>query len=465
MRRIGRLDEELDLQQTEEQDGSVFEQPSLSNSFLSKFNQDNVQVEETRVPASKQSLVQDLTKPSPDFMKEQEVEAPKIEETPEAKPEDELTTAQNLAAENMRQARTQMAANQILQGGTQFAGGQFDPNTPFVKNLVETADRPVSNLLEKRKQEVQQFDFNNKQKLNDPNSAESQQARDLIAKNFPEFASSPSFAKMTAQQLDDNFKVLQLREQLEARRDIARQSAAERALRQQELAASRAAEEDRKGRQYATERTAKFQDGVNKSLEKVNEQITKGEQIDVIAEKAKTNPMSAAQLGVQVAKAMGEVGALSEADVTRYVANKALVPRVTQVLNSLAKGTITEQNADLLKESIKALTDMAKDRRNVIIRSRARQFSRNMSESLGKPYSVNDTLILLGQDDLADFEDPTLESVQTIEQARKEAMARAEQRKENSKAASKGVAKFRQKQADGKVALFDENKKFIGFEE
>jgi uncharacterized caspase-like protein len=164
---------------------------------------------------------------------------------------------------------------------------------------------------------------------------------------------------------------------------------------------------------------------------------------------------------------MGEVGALSEADVTRYVANKSLVPRITQFLQTLATGTLTEENAELIKASMLTLTEMAKDRRNVITRVRARQFARNMSETLERPYSVNDTLILLGQDDLADFEDPTLESVQTIAQAREEAQARAKERKDSAQkaATSTSAVKFRQKQKDGKIALFDENKKFIGFEE
>ena len=119
----------------------------------------------------------------------------------------QLRQAQDIANQNLRDARTNLAANQILSGATQFNQGKFEEETPFVKNLLESANRPVEQLLTQRKSEAERLDFTNKQKLLDPNSEESKRARELIRQNFPEFASSPSFERMTAQQLDDNFKV------------------------------------------------------------------------------------------------------------------------------------------------------------------------------------------------------------------------------------------------------------------
>lgn len=62
------------------------------------------------------------------------------------------------------------------------------------------------------------------------------------------------------------------------------------------------------------------------------------------------NTVAAAALGVKMAKAMGEVGALSEGDVTRYVSTKKLSQRAGNALSLWLKGTPSEATLDDLKE-------------------------------------------------------------------------------------------------------------------
>lgn len=281
-----------------------------------------------------------------------------------------------------------------------------------------------------------------------PESEISQLARDF----YKQVSGQEAPANISYNQIDklitDARLKKQFEEQIAARKEQAASSAAERAIRQRELLAKDAEESQRKASQFVANNTANFQKTTNKDLEKLDEQIAKAGNINEIAELAKTNPMSAAQLGVQVAKAMGEVGALSEADVTRYIANPALASRASQYLSRIATGTLPDENAELIKESLTALANMAKDRRNIILRKRGKQFARNLTESLGRPTSVNDALLLLGEDTAINPEDMELSMPQTLEAAKEKAVKQPASNKVKIREKSSGRVKL----VDSKLA-------------
>lgn len=383
-----------------------------------------------------------------------------------------IMLAQNEAVESTGSSPNYSDALDLIRAG-QFIGsglggmgtGQvLKPDTSLVDALQSNIRNKQKDALEKSQVESRlglqaleksskEEELKTKQALKDPNSEVSQRYRDQVLSLFPNYKDVPGFSTASAAQLDDTFKFLNLKEQIDSRKETAAAGKEERALKAKELAKQTETESERKANQFITNRTANFQTTVNNDLEKLDEQIAKGANIDEVAELAKTNPISSAQLGVQVAKAMGEVGALSESDVTRYIANPALANRATQYLTKLATGTIPDENAELVKEAMGALTRMAKDRRNVILRKRAKQYARNVTTNLKRPTSINDTLALLGEDQAIDLNDEMLNAPQTLE------LSKAQVASNKQEDTSNEVERL--DKTTNKIAIFDaKTKKF-----
>lgn len=84
--------------------------------------------------------------------------------------------------------------------------------------------------------------------------------------------------------------------------------------------------------------------------------------IDIAIDKALTNPIAAAQLGVRVAKALGEVGNLSQSDVTRYVERKGLPQKYADLYREMVSGTITKEKASEVKEALSIVRQAMEER-------------------------------------------------------------------------------------------------------
>lgn len=118
------------------------------------------------------------------------------------------------------------------------------------------------------------------------------------------------------------------------------------------------------------------------------------------------------------------------------------------MVSRIATGTLPDENAELIKESLTALANMAKDRRNIILRKRGKQFARNLTESLGRPTSVNDALLLLGEDTAINPEDMELSMPQTLEAAKEKAVKQPASNKVKIREKSSGRVKL----VDSKLA-------------
>lgn len=136
--------------------------------------------------------------------------------------------------------------------------------------------------------------------------------------------------------------------------------------------------EDRLGRQFTQSQIRQYQKEYNQAAKNVEEQLNTLGGLDSFASLATTNPAAAAQVGVKVAKAMGEVGALSESDVTRYVGNKAIADNVANEVIKLSKGTLNPKQAKYLQESLKAIAAIAADRDSFLKAKYARQVANNL---------------------------------------------------------------------------------------
>lgn len=390
------------------------------------------------------------------------------------------------AQENLGYYDTLKAALSAMSGAQSMSAGVtrkpdlalLDDLRDAPKRAAELEAKKLQIESEKLNQSSKKLDLENTQKMKDANSEESKAFRDQLFSLYPEYKDMPGFKNATAEQLQKNFGWLQLKEQIEARQEAAKAQAADRALRLAETLKGKSDEEKRKADQFITSATQRFVSDSNRTLEKLNDRLNEFKEIDSFVDLAVKNPTAAAGLGTKVARAMGEVGAMTENDVTRYVQNKALPAQVAQNLLSMSKGTILPETAAYLKESMAALADMYQNRANIIKRKRASQFAANTTEQLGRPTSINDALAFMGEYDAIDEEDPFMSSPLTLEAIKGKVSQKSQQKSKKEEAFTKTAEKI-DEQTGKKVkqlsvkdpqtgnkrqALFDaETKKFIRY--
>lgn len=157
--------------------------------------------------------------------------------------------------------------------------------------------------------------------------------------------------------------------------------AAEASMKDKELEAAKSKpnREDEINKRFNISTIRQYQKDFNSSIKAVDEQLNSLGGLAEFTKIAETNPMAAAQLGVKVAKAMGEVGALSESDVNRYVQNPAVADKVAGEVLKLSKGTLLPKNAKYLKESLQAISAIAADREAFLKGKFVKQVARNLS--------------------------------------------------------------------------------------
>lgn len=93
-------------------------------------------------------------------------------------------------------------------------------------------------------------------------------------------------------------------------------------------------------------------------MKKLAEQDMSFDQLNGLADLARSgDPVVFSSIGTKMAKAMGEVGALTEKDVTRYVQSKKLTQSAADTLNKWRTGTPTNATLD----SITGIADVMKE--------------------------------------------------------------------------------------------------------
>ncbi len=95
----------------------------------------------------------------------------------------------------------------------------------------------------------------------------------------------------------------------------------------------------------------------------------------IIQEAKKGNQVSASALGVKMAKTMGEVGMLSESDVTRYVQAKAIDRSAADKLNKWIKGVPTDATLNDIQQIANVMRTRFTEQIQPIISSYAQQMA------------------------------------------------------------------------------------------
>lgn len=137
-------------------------------------------------------------------------------------------------------------------------------------------------------------------------------------------------------------------------------------------------DKDRLRDQFAMSQLSTYQDKAAKETAKLRTQLEASEGVVEMSDLAIKNGTAGAALGTMVAKARGEVGALTENDVTRYIQNKQLTNRIANWFNQNAiDGTILPVNAEMIKEIERVVQGRLKDNITKAYNRVATAYSRN----------------------------------------------------------------------------------------
>ena len=114
----------------------------------------------------------------------------------------------------------------------------------------------------------------------------------------------------------------------------------------------------------------------NPQVRKVVQMVTSANTIRDLIDS--NNPIADASIPTFMARASGEVGALSEADKAPFGGSRALIERIEAVANLAAEGKLTPEN----RVFVRNLADVLVRSGNSNIQAQARQFSRQYSKAV-----------------------------------------------------------------------------------
>ena len=190
--------------------------------------------------------------------------------------------------------------------------------------------------------------------LSDPNSSISKLTGEMLRKLGMKIPEGVSAAQLKASGIDVD------------RMMNAKELSAQRAAAAQEARENRRFEKEKLYYQKNLDRIKSFGEKATGSPEvkKAEEQLAAANGIKLLVdEAAKKGGQAVAALGPQLAKAMGEVGALTESDVTRYVKNPQIAAGIMQTMDKSLKGKLSPQDAENITRLVGILGKKAEDSR------------------------------------------------------------------------------------------------------
>lgn len=241
-----------------------------------------------------------------------------------------------------RSANLSRFIGNMMDAGSTMAGGQGN----IGKNIIDGANIPVEQLQQLRKaqqEKLVQADENEKRDANSPISKAYRQFASEMGYPVPDSTTatqleklSPLFEKAFHNKLAREDKQRFLDDKNEYRKDLLDQ-------RQKEAL-------ERAGR-WAADKLEN--DSV---LKEIRKQDLAFRQVDSLLKSARAgNQVSMSALGTKMARAMGEVGVLTETDVKRYVQARALPRKIQDVMLDVVRGTPSGRTLDDIESVYKAM--------------------------------------------------------------------------------------------------------------
>ncbi len=311
-----------------------------------------------------------------------------VPEAPEGRDE-EMQAALDYQKRMREEGTMQKAASRL---GAAIAGlgpkAVLKPSTEGADDLIKMGEARVKDLLTKRKGEADLYDLNDKRAMADPNSPISKALREGAANfgiNMPENVSG---TQLDATGLNLG-SLLTAKMHAEARKDAAearkQQSIENRELRREQF-------EYRKSKdiQRASERFSQYLEADPEMKQIKKEKLALG-QVEKLIELSKGgNTVAAAGLGAKTARAMGEVGVLTEEDVARYVRSGALARGAADKLMKWIKGKPTDATLEEVRQISLAIKASFEEKIQPMYDKYANRLSRIYNIPLEEAYYVMD---------------------------------------------------------------------------
>jgi len=280
-------------------------------------------------------------------------------------------------------------AGGITEGLADIAtGGKADSG--FYKELRSRADQPVKNIEERRKEIAERLGLDEKlvaatermaaqardAQLDDPNDPRIKSWKALIETQNPDlvkmYKGQGIWDAMTWRQVQDGLGKIQeafldreaKKEESEIRRQEAATKSAETSDYRQQIASQKQQEEGRRVGKTIADEAQRLGRG-DKIIQEQRKQMAAFEEVDNLLNQSKAgNEQAISALGTRLARAMGEVGVLTDADVTRYIAGQSWGRKFMDWATRGLKGELPKSSVEDLEELTKQLRDVYNHRIN-----------------------------------------------------------------------------------------------------
>lgn len=324
------------------------------------------------------------------------------------------------ALEEKRKRESDLDWNIIAgQFGKAYAAGEgaenIDPVSAYTKKKIGEAGRPVEDIETRRKgldqatkRKGDLLDLGNKEQTSSPDSDISKMARsfakDKLGLSVPDAVSYDAMKGL----MGDSRLFKQFEDQVAARKDMAESAREDRKLTRDIQSGQR--EKDRALREDKTalDYTEKLE--TNHLMKQFAKEGLALDQVTNLLDLAnKGNTVAFAAVGPKMARAMGEVGVLTQADVENYVRSGALARGAADKLSLWIKGKPTQATREEIGQISSALKDQFKGKVQPIFDKYANRLSRNLDIPIEEAYYKLDVPMPGAKEEVKSSAQPTVD--------------------------------------------------------
>lgn len=219
--------------------------------------------------------------------------------------------------------------------------------------------------------------------LSDPNSSISQMTTSMLKKMGVNVPGGVSAAQLKAGGIDVD-RMMNAKELAEQRRMAAQESRENRKL-----------EKEKMYYQKNLDRLKSFGEKATGSPEvkDAEKQISAVSGIKLLVDEAVTKGGQAVSaLGPQLAKALGEVGVLTDADVTRYIGNPQVAARVYQTYKKSMEGKLSPQDAENIVRLVNVMGKKAEESRSKAYNLKVKQAQNTLKNEGLEPDFIKEAI-------------------------------------------------------------------------
>lgn len=197
-------------------------------------------------------------------------------------------------------------------------------------------------------------EFENQERLKDPSSPESIAARQVVEQTTGEKVPTD----LSYSELQEMYKYYNLKEQVESRLAASKLNYQLKEQQQTERLTQRQQEENRRFGKQINDEAQRLGRG-DAVIKKAREQMETFSELEPLLEATEQgNQAAIAALGTRMARAMGEVGVLTDQDVVRYLGNTSWARQVSSWLKKGAAGQLPEGQLEDLKAMVSMMEDI-----------------------------------------------------------------------------------------------------------